>query len=468
LDKNTELHKTTARLGTDPLGKLIIRLSLPSCISMITASLYNLVNAFWVAKLGYQSVAAVTVVMPFFMFCMAISVGTGIGVNALASRRFGERNVEGANQAVGQTFFLSLVIGLFFLIITNVLPWLILRICGATPDIMEIGSQYISVFGWSIPLYLFSIMCRNIFAASGDTLRPMIFAITGQVINALLDPFLIFGWGFFPQMGVRGAALATCISIGISAFLPLWFIFNNKTAYNIHFNHCLPRIGVMKDIYRVGFPAMLMETTESIAFALFNNIAAGFGSVVLAALGITLRITDLVFMPVLGTAQGLLPIVGFSLGARMWDRLWGAVKLTASRLGMILVVFCVLLEIFTPQVLQLFKPDPQMLAIAITGMRILFITLPLMGVTIIFITTFQGLSKGRDAMVLSLTRQFIFFVPGLFLFTHLWGLNGFWISLPVSDFLGTVVATLWLIREYRIQKKSEIWLISIPVQSDHN
>ncbi len=423
---------------------------------MVVISLYNLVNAFWVAKLGYQAVAAVTVALPFFIFSIAIAVGTGIGVNALTSRRFGERNVEAANQAVGQTFFLSLLIGTIFLLLANLVPRLILRVCGATPDIMELGTQYISMFGWGLPLFLFSVICRNIFAASGDTFRPMVFAIISQAVNVILDPLLIFGWGGFPEMGVRGAALATVISTAVAALLALWFILRKKTVYELHFHHCLPKITIIKEIYRVGFPSMLMECTESIAFAIFNNVAAGFGSVTLAAVGISLRILDLIFMPVLGTAQGLLPIIGFSLGAKLWNRLWGAVKLTASRLAIILLIVCTLVEIFTPQIVRLFNSDPQLLAIAVPGMRIVCSTLPLVGPTIIFITTFQGLSKGKDAMFLSLTRQFIFFIPGLFLFSNLWGLIGVWISLPVSDILGTVTASIWLYREYQFHKRRNL------------
>lgn len=420
---------------------------------MVVVSLYNLVNAFWVAKLGYQAVAAVTVALPFFVFSIAVAVGTGIGVNALTSRRFGERNVEAANQAVGQAFFLSLLIGIIFLLLTNLFPHMILRLCGATPDIMEMGTQYLSMFGWGLPLFLFSIICRNIFAASGDTLRPMIFAIIGQAVNIALDPLLIFGLGGFPEMGVRGAALATVISTSIAALLPLWFILSKKSVYNLHLRHCLPNLSAIKDIYRVGLPSMMMESTESIVFAIFNNVAAGFGSVTLAAVGISLRIIDLVFMPVLGTAHGLLPIIGFSLGAKMWNRLWGAVKLTASRLAIILLAACILLEILTPHIVRLFNSDPQLLAIAVPGMRIVCASLPLMGPTIIFITIFQGLSKGKDAMLLSLARQFVFFVPGLFLFTSLWGLYGVWISVPVSDTLGFVIASFWLYREYQLHKR---------------
>jgi len=420
---------------------------------MVVVSLYNLVNTFWVARLGYQAVAAITVVLPFSIFAMAVAVGTGIGVNALSSRRFGEHNPEASNKATGQSFFLSVVIGLVFLVLTNVFPRQILDLCGATPDIMEMGEQYLRIFGLGMPLFLFSIIGRNIFHASGDTFRPMVFNVTAQLLNAALDPFLIFGWGFFPEMGVRGAALATAISSNIGALIYLWFILRGKTAYRIRFHHCIPDIRIIKDIYRVGFPSMLMEMTESVVFAIMNNVASGFGSVTLAAVGIAGRISDLAFMPILGAAHGLLPIVGFSLGAKLWDRLWRAVKLTTTWLGIFLAAATILLEIFTPQVVRVFNSDPELVAIAVPGMRIFCSTMMLIGMVIIFVTTFQGLSKGRDAMVLSLTRQFVFFVPGIFLFSYWLGMTGLWLSMPVSDFLGFVVASIWLFREYRLQKR---------------
>lgn len=420
---------------------------------MVTISLYNLVNTFWVARLGYQAIAALTIVLPLFIVCMAVGVGTGIGVNALTSRYFGERNVEAANQVAGQTFFLSLVIGLLVLLVTNIFPHQILLLCGATPDIMELGEQYLRMLGWAMPTLFFGLITRNVFHASGDTVRPMIFVIIAQLCNVILDPFLIFGWWIFPEMGVRGAALATACSTGVSALLAGWYILGDKTAYRIRFRHSIPKFKIIKEIYHVGLPAMLMETTEGIVFALFNHVAAGFGSVVLAALGIAMRIGDLAFMPIIGTAHGMLPIIGFSLGAKLWNRLWGTVKLTAISLAVIMLIATIFLEVFAPQIVSIFDADPVLADIAIPGMRIFFSSLALIGPTIIFVTTFQGLSKGKDAMVLSLARQFIFFVPALFILSHYFGLPGVWISMPVSDTLGMVTAGFWIAREYRQQKK---------------
>jgi len=456
MSQSQQLAKTTERLGTDPLGRLILRLSLPSIISMVSISLYNLVDTFWVAKLGYQSVAAITIVMPFWVICIAFGVGTGVGTNALASRRFGEKDVESANQVAGHMFLLSFALGALFMLATNLFPGAIARLCGATPDVIGMASQYIVILGWGMPFLFLGLIGRNIFNASGDAIRPMIFTIFGQICNVILDPFFIFGWGPFPEMGIGGAAMATIISNCLSAIMVIYFITANKTPYQLKLRHLAPRWKVIFDIYRVGLPAMVMEVTEGIVFALFNHVVAGFGSIALAAIGIAGRILDLIFMPILGTSHGLLPIIGYSLGAKLWKRLWGAVRLSSIWTAILMAAATILLEIFTPQIVALFTDDPELTAIAVPGMRIVVSTFIFVGPTIMFITTFQGLSKGKDAMVLSLARQFIFFLPGLFLLSRFMGLHGVWLAMPISDILGAVAAGWWLYREYRNQEKTRL------------
>ena len=434
-----------------------MRLSLPGIASMVAISLYNLVDTFWVARLGYQAIAAITVVMPFFILCIAVGVGTGVGVNALASRQFGERDIESANQVAGQTYFLSLVIGTVFLVLTNFFPRQILLLTGATPDVLDFGQAYLRVFGLGMPLMFFSIITRNVFQASGDAVRPMYFTIIAQVVNVVLDPFLIFGWGFFPEMGIAGAALATVLANAINAGLAIFYIMSRRTPYTIEKRHFVPAPKAIVGIYRVGLPSMFMEITESIIFALFNHVVAGFGSVALAAVGIAGRISDLAFMPIIGTGHALLPIVGFSLGARLWARLWQAVRQASLYLVAFMAVATIILEIFTRQFVEVFSHDPELISIAVPGMRIFLSTLILIGPTIMFITTFQGLSKGKDAMILSLARQLIFFVPALYGLTHFMGIYGVWVSMPLSDIAGALVSGFWILREYRVQKKNPAW-----------
>ena len=450
------LKDTTERLGSAPLGRLLLRLSLPGMASMITMSLYHLVDMFWVAKLGYQAIAALTIVLPFFILVISVGVGSGVGANALASRRFGEGNVEATNHIAGQVFSLSAFFGVIFIIAAVFFAEPIVTMCGATADIMDLATQYLVVLGWATPFMLFRMMTSNLFRASGDAVKPMIFYIVGSVANIILDPFLIFGWGPFPEMGVRGAALATVIASLLGAGLSFYYIVARKSAYRLKLDDLKPSLPVIYDIYRVGLPSMFMEVTESFVFILFNRLLRPFGSVALAAVGVTMRVADFAFMPIIGASHGLLPIVGFCFGAGLWDRLWRAVRLASFGLVVFLGVATVVLEIFAPQTIAIFSDDPELLKIAVPAMCIFIVAMPLIGPSIMFITAFQGLSKGNAAMVLSLVRQFIFFVPLLFLFSRIWGLNGVWLSMPVSDTLAFVVSGLWLFREYKRQQRPTI------------
>ncbi len=453
----TGLTETTERLGSAPLWRLIVSLSLPGMASMITTSLYNIINTLWLSRLGHEAIAALTVAMPFHILAVAIGAGTGVGVNALASRRFGEGNIESTNHVAGQVFSTAGLFGSLYLIVAVFFADNILILCGATPDIMDYGRQYLVVVSFGGPFLFFSLIASNLLRGSGDALKPMIFTISSVVVNAVLDPFLIFGIGPFPEMGVRGAALATVISQLLSAGLFFYYIIASRSAYRIKFRYIKPSLPILRDIYRVGIPAMLMEFGESITFILLTNVLSAFGSLAIAAVGITFRIIDLAFMPIFGVSQALLPIVGFNFGAHLWDRVWRAVKLASYGLAIMMGVATVVLEIITPQLFGIFSKDPELLAMGIPAMRIGMSTLFIWGPMVLFATTFQGLSKGKEALALSLVRQFIIFIPLLYLFSWLWDLYGVWISWPVSDVLSFLVAGLWVLREYRMQKRTGVW-----------
>jgi putative MATE family efflux protein len=456
-DKPDDLHGTTARLGTERLSKLLLRLSVPSIISMVTISLYHLADTFWLGQVSYQAIAAVTITFPFYIAVIAIGVGTGVGANALASRRFGERNIEATNQVAGQIFPLTAVFGVVFVIASVFFARPVATLLGAPQDIVALTADYIFFIGWGMPFFLFRLMSRNVFHAAGDAIKPMIFTIVGAVVNVVLDPFFIFGWGPFPEMGIGGAGLATTISGGIAAILSYYYLVGGRSVYRLKLHHLRPNLSIIAQIYRVGLPSLLMELTETIVFIMFNRIVARFGSITLAALGIGIRVIDLAFMPIIGVAHGLLPIVGFCLGAHLWERLWSAVRKASLALVVMLGVTTVLLEIFTPQIIAIFNDDPELLAIAVPGIRIIMSTLIVIGPAIMFITTFQGLSKGWTAISLSLARQLLFFIPAILILPRFMGLNGVWLSMPIADVCGTVIAGFWLYREYQLQKRSGIW-----------
>jgi putative MATE family efflux protein len=456
-EKFDELDQATARLGTEQLGKLFPRLSTPSILSMIAMSLYMLADTFWLGRVSYDAIAAITVTFPFYYVVYAIGLGSGVGANALASRRFGERNIEATNHVAGQMFPLTAIFGVILIVISVFFARPLAALLGAPPGIMDLTVQYLVFFGWGIPFILFRLMARNIFHAAGDMTKPMIFIIVGAVANAALDPFLIFGWGPFPEMGVGGAALATTISGGLGAAIGCYYLVRKKSIYHLKLRHLKPDLSIIAQIYRVGLPEALMDLTEAGIFVVFNRIVAGFGPLALAAFGVAFRVADVAFIPVIGLAHALLPIVGFCFGAHLWSRLWAAVRHGTLAVVVVFAGTTVLLEILAPQIISIFNNNPELLAVAVPGMRIYISAFVLVGAAIMFITTFQGLSKGWTAIWLSLARQLGFLLPAILILPGFIGLTGAWVALPISDAGGAIAAGLWLYREYRLQKRSGIW-----------
>ncbi len=448
------MKEYTERLGYAPLGRLLLRLSLPGIASTVTASLYNIVDTFWVAKLGHEAIAALTIVFPYQILFIATSVGTGIGITALVSRRFGERNLEATHHVAGQVFFLSVGIGLIFLLAAVFLSEEILVAFGATPDIMDYADQYLVIISYGAPMIIFAMITSQLIRGSGDAVKPMIIMVAASVLNIILDPLMILGIGPFPEMGIAGAAWATVIAQSFGAALALFYLLANRTAYKIKLKHLPPDLSVLKDIYRVGAPSMILEVTESLAFILFNVVVSSFGSIAIAAVGLVIRISDLAFMPIIGVSNGLLPIIGYNFGAKLFKRLWKATLIASLGIAALLAVATMFIEIFAPQIIGIFSSDPELIETTLPAIRILLCTMLFIGPSIMFITVFQGLSKGTMALVLSLMRQFLLFIPLLYLFRYIWGLYGVWWSLPVSDVLSFALTYLIVYREYRKHKKA--------------
>ena len=450
------MKEYTTRLGDAPLGRLLIKLSLPGMASTIATSLYNIVNTIWVSRIGYEAIAALTVIFPYQILFYAIGGGTGIGIAALVSRRFGEKNPEATNHVAAQAFFLSAVWGLLFILVSVSFPDQFVRLLGATPDIINYSKQYLVITSFGAPLVIFEVVIASLLRGSGDAVKPMIIMISSTLINVGLDPFLIFGIGPFPELGVAGAALGTVIAQAFGASLGLYYLLAGKTAYHVKLAHLRPDWSIIKDIYRVGAPTAVFQVAESIVFLVMNTAVSIFGSVALAAVGIIIRVSDFAYMPIMGVSNGLLPVIGYCFGAGNYKRLWEAFKKATLGISALLLVITALIEIFTPQIIGIFAKDPALLATSITAMRISMISMVLIGANVLVTTTFQGLSRGMTALFLSLIKQFVVFIPLLYLGRYLWDLTGVWISWPIADSLSTVVSFAFIWREYRTHQKKEL------------
>jgi putative MATE family efflux protein len=448
------MQKHTERLGNAPLASLLVKLSLPGMAATIAISLYNIVDTFWVSRLGHEAIAALTIVFPYQILAMAVGLGTGTGIGALVSRYFGEKNINATNLAAGQIFFLSLFWGVVFLIPAILFPDKILVAFGATEDIMKFAKIYLVVTSFGATANVFVLLAGSLIRGSGDIVKPTIIMITSSFLNIILDPFLILGLGPFPEMGIKGAAFATVTAQGAGMLLGIYYLLGNRTTFRFDRKCLIPRWLIIKKIYRVGAPASIQQLTESFAFVLFNKVVSIYGSVPIAAVGIAIRLSDLAFMPIIGVSNALLPVVGYNFGAVNQERLWKSIKISSIGIVMLLAVFTVVYEIWTPEVAGIFIKDPETLRVAIPSMRVMLSAMVFIGPSILFITAFQGLSMGGMALWLSLARQFILFIPLLYLLEYLLGLTGIWLALPASDVLGFAVILAFLLREYRKRKNS--------------
>ncbi|MBN2074144.1 MAG: MATE family efflux transporter [Dehalococcoidales bacterium] len=451
-ETRSALSERTSRLGKAPLGKLIISLSVPGMMAMITMTLYHLVDTFWVAKLGHEAIASLAVIMPVQGILLAVSLGSGIGISSLTSRHFGEGNIESTNHIAGHVFPISAIFGGLSIALYLIFTQPLLSLGGATPDIMDYATQYLSVIAFGSPFMVFSMISNELLRASGDALRPMIFSITGAVINIALDPLFIFGLGPFPEMGVGGAALATVISQFIGALLAfLYVVVMRRSAFKITIRHLKPSLSILRNVYSVGFPTMLTVISESITFIILNQVLSGFGSIALAAGGLAMRIIDFAYMPVFGASEGVLPIIGYSYGAKLINRLWRTVRLSSFGLSVILGIFTIFAVIFTPQLIGLFTDEVELINQSIMAVRIFLSTVFIFGPSNMFITTFMGLGKGKDVFFLSMARQ-VALVAALLILPRVLDLNGAWMSMPVADVVGFVFGGIWIYREYKNQQ----------------
>ena len=460
------MQQYTERLGTAPLTRLLIVLSLPGIVSSITTSLYNIVDTIWVGQVGHEAIAALTIVFPYQILFYAIGGGTGIGISALVSRRFGEKNIDATNRVAGQIFFISAFWGTVFLLIAVFFADPILIFIGATPDIMDYARQYLVITSYGAPLMILSMLVSALIRGSGDAIKPMIIMVVGTIVNIILDPLLILGIGPFPELKVVGAALATLIAQSCGAFLGLYFLFAKNTAYHIKPAQVMPSFRIIIDIYHVGAPASVLQIAESFAFMLYNIAVSSFGSVAIAAMGIAMRISDFAFMPVMGVSHGLLPIVGYCFGEGNYRRLWEALKKATTGIAIFLAIATVAMEVLAPQILGIFTREEDLLNVGVPAFRIMMASITLVGPSMMIITMFQGLGRGKTALILSLIRQFIVFVPLLYLFKYLFGLTGIWVTMPVSDAVGFVISLLFILLEYRRHRKAG--LLWQPTDSSGN
>ena len=328
-EKSTYMKEvmTENKMGTEPIRKLLITMSLPAMLSMLVQSLYNVVDSMFVAKISEDALTAVSLVYPIQILMIAVGIGTAIGVNSLISRRLGEKRFEEANYAAEHGIFLGVCNWIVFASVGLFFSHAIMNAFTKDAEVAKLGYSYlIIVTTGSVGILIESNISKTL-QATGNMLYPMMSQLIGAITNIILNPLLIFGIGFFPKMGIVGSATATITGQVLSLLFSSFILMKKQKEVNVNMRHFKPELSIIKDIYAVGFPAIIMQAIMSVLVTCLNIMLLAFSKTAVAFLGIYYKLQSFIFMPVFGLTQGAMPILGYNFGARNKKRLLSTFKL---------------------------------------------------------------------------------------------------------------------------------------------
>lgn len=439
------------KMGTMPVNRLLVSMSVPIMISMLIQALYNIVDSMYVAKISEEALTAVSIAFPYQNLMIAVGTGTGVGVNALLSKRLGQKNFEEVSRTANISIFLALMSGLAFAILgfTVVRPFLSLQT--NNQKIIELGTSYLQIVS-VVSVGLFGQIClERLLQSTGKTIFSMITQGLGALVNIILDPIMIFGCGPIPSMGIAGAAYATVIAQLIAAATGM--ILNLKVNKEIKFSFkgMLPQGKIIKKIYSVGIPSILMGSIGSVMTFTMNKILVGFTETAVAVFGVYFKLQSFIFMPVFGLNNGLVPILAYNLGAKKIDRMKKARFLGLIYATSFMLVGFILFQLFPQTLLGMFDASKDMLAIGIPALRTISYHFLLAGFSIITISMFQAVGNGLYSLYVSVARQLVVLIPAAFLLSLTGNLNAIWLSFPIAE-VGSVIACLLLSKKILLTK----------------
>ncbi len=432
------------KMGTESILKLIITMSLPSIFSMLIQALYNIVDSIFVARYSENALTAVSLAFPVQMLMMALAIGTSIGVNSLVSRRLGEKRFEDASNAATHGLVLSF------------LSWVVIAILGALfirPffNLFELEAltlqyacdyTYVVVIG-SLGIFL-QIAVEKILQATGNMVAPMVLMLVGSITNIILDPILIFGYCGFPVLGATGAAIATIAGQILAMICSLFILFCKKHEVSINLKGFRFKKETVSEIYRVGIPSIIMQSIGSFMISFFNLILASFSELAVTVLGIYFKLQSFIFMPVFGLTHGLMPIMGYSFGARNRERLNKAIRLGSLFAFSIMLIGTIVFFVATKPLLMIFDNNEELFRIGIPALRIISTCFPAAAISIVLSTLFQAVGEGRYSLYISAFRQLVFLLPAAYFLSKI-DLFYTWFSFPIAEG-AALVFTLLLYR----------------------
>ena len=438
------------KMGTWPIGKLLINMALPLVISMLVQALYNVVDSIYISRISESAVTALSLAFPIQNLLIGCATGVGVGVNSLLSKSLGEQNYERANRTAGNGVGLSCLFSALFVVFGLFFARPFFATQTTVTETLEGGSIYLAIVTiGSIGIFI-EILFERLLQASGNAFQSMITQTVGAVTNIILDPILIFGWFGLPEMGIAGAALATVIGQWLAAILAMALNLKyNRELKELCRRHLKPDGYVIRTILNVGIPSIIMVGIGSVMNFGVNQILQGFSETATGVFGIYFKLQSFFFMPLFGINNAVISIVAFNYGARNPDRMLKTVK-TASIAGLAIMLTGLAIFQFIPEVLlSIFDPSEEFMHMAVEALRTISWCFPVAAVCIILGSTFQALGTGIYSTIVSLCRQLVVLLPAAYLLSLSGVVTRVWWAWPIAESMGLTMTVLLFLRNYR-------------------
>lgn len=442
-------------LGEEAVGKLLIRFSIPAIVGMMVNALYNIVDRIFIGKdMGSIGIGAIFVGSPVALILMAFGMLIGIGGNSLSSIRLGQNRKDEAESILGNAFTLLVIISLILTISGLIFIEPLLRLFGASKDILPHSVAYLSIILIGAPFQSVGFGLNNFIRGEGNPKIAMNTMLIGAILNIILDYIFIFKF----NMGIKGAAWATIISQAVSAAWVINYFSGNRSMLKLRKKNLALKTDIVKDILSIGFAPFSMQLAASMVTAILNNTLSTYGGdVAISSMGVIHSITMLILMPVFGINQGAQPIIGFNYGAQQYDRVTDALKKAIIAATSVVGLGFILTQTMPAQLFKLFLNEGDdivnILEVGTRGLRIYLALLPIVGFQIVSSNYFQATGKPRQAALLSLSRQVLVLIPALIILPRFFELTGVWAAGPVSDLVASTLTAIFLVGDFKNLKE---------------
>jgi len=441
-------------LGEKEIPKLLLKFSIPAIVGMLVNALYNFVDMVFIGQgVGPLGIAGVRIGFPLIVIGMAFSMLIGIGANSLISIRLGQKRKEDAELILGNAFVTMIAIGAVLTILGLAFMEPLLKLFGASQDVMPYAKGYFRIILFGVIFQMIGMGMNNFIRGEGNPKTAMLTMLIGAVLNTILDPIFIFAFGW----GIKGAALATILSLIISASWVLYYFFFGNSLLKIRKPNLRIRFDILKSIVAIGLAPFAMQLAASVLVIFMNQGLAKYGGdIAVSAMGIINNIASLFMMVVFGINQGAQPIIGYNYGAQKYDRVKSALKYAIGAATAVVTIGYISINLFAPQMIGLFSNDPELIDIGSRGLRRVLMFMPIIGFQIVSSAYFQAVGKPKQSMLLSLSRQVLILIPLVLILPKFIGLIGLFTAGPIADLSSSILTAVFLFFELKnLDKKHQ-------------